>query len=94
MGSIAHELITRGWVQTKYEDQHGAVCIRTAARYAHNCHGETMPQAVEDALAIACGEDGNCLPGLVFNDADGRTYDEVLRAAKLADEILDASCGS
>ena len=88
MGSIADQLIASGWCQGHYVDDDGSVCIRTAvARSGLDLYSDR----VHAALVVACGEDpNNILPGLAFNDAPERTYDEVLRAAKTADEILDA----
>lgn len=87
---IADELITRGWTQRTEEDAAGRVCLRGAASYA--CFGDSdhawgLPAAVLDALYWVCGDDNGVAS---WNDEQDRTFDEVLRAAKQADEILDA----
>lgn len=89
--SIADELITRGWCQGAYEDVDGRVCLRAAAYKAY-ASGETimaLPESVNRVLAELVNDKDSVLPGLSFNDAPGRTFDEVLRVAKIADEILD-----
>lgn len=88
---IASELIEAGWCQKSYQLADGSICLRTAARRAaiHNGIDIFEPRGpIYQALATACGDDSPFLAGLLFNDTDGRTYDEVLRAAKVADEIL------
>ncbi len=51
-----------------------------------------FPTEVCDALLAVVpnvlGRDGQDRNVIAFNDADDRTFDEVLRAAKEADEIL------
>jgi hypothetical protein len=88
---IAEELINRGWTQGVAEAEDGSVCLRGAAAYACGkspVWAFTLPEHYEDALVRAIG----CrLPLIgIWNDEPGRTYDEVLRVAKLTDEILDA----
>ena len=88
--SIADELITRGWAQGFSERDDGSVCLRGAA--AHATTGDILgaydlPRPVDVALRKATGTKFIA----TWNDAYARTFDEVLRAAKEADEILDAS---
>ena len=89
--SIADELITRGWCQFDEMDREGRVCLRGAASLAYT--GTTdlafmLPEVVRDtlySLVEARGYDGIA----DWNDNVDRTYEEVLRLAKEADEILD-----
>ena len=83
---IADELITRGWTQGTAEDEEGRLCLigaasRVSARNRTDVHDGWA--ALKNAIGV------NSL-GMVaaWNDAPERTYDEVLRAAKLADEEL------
>jgi len=87
--SIANELITRGWTQLTREDAEGRVCLAGAASYA--TVGNAYGQCVESKEFM---DMWRTLSGLVgypmgWNDVPGRTFDEVLRVAKEADEILD-----
>lgn len=87
---IADELITRGWTQGWTEDSEGRVCLLGAAAYASGEYGNevgnlwTMPPALVEILNDLC-----VMRFTVWNDAPERTFDEVLRVAKEADEILD-----
>ena len=87
---IAHELITRGWAQGASVAEDGKVCLLGAAAYANGWKGENgfwaMPTEMTRALNQLCG-----MAFTVWNDDPKRTFDEVLRVAKEADEILDAS---
>lgn len=97
MGSIANELITRGWKQGRIDGTDGSVCILGAAGCAYLNDplagydlAEKLP-GVLCALQLAIGLD--CAPNddvevYRWNDAPDRTEDEVLRVAKHADEIL------
>lgn len=100
---IADELITRGWNQGRYESRAGEVCIAAAACYAAtgrspaevNC---CVPDELDGKWRAACDaiasvitrRNHDSITG--WNDDPDRTFDEVLRAAKEADEILDAQC--
>ena len=101
---IADELITRGWHQGDYEARDGSVCLYGALWKASGiqdlCEWESLPAtdpmgvALREAVCQVLGDDlgkvkypDNPVPE--FNDAEGRTFDEVLRVAKIADEILD-----
>lgn len=91
--SIADELITRGWNQRSYMGPDGSVCLSGANRCSVS--GSVLKTfKVEEAEANAEEVFRGLLPeGLSipqWNDAPERTFDEVLRVAKLADEILDA----
>jgi hypothetical protein len=94
---LADILITRGWAQGAWVDRDGAVCLDGAAMVYACGYSDVLGAAMTDAeyeqwdrarraIAAATG-DGVIL----WNDAPGRTFAEVLRAAKEADEILDAS---
>ncbi len=89
MSGIAHELITRGWTQLIREDDRGRVCIAGAASYA--TLGDPLGSCLESK---EFADAWRALTKVVecpmsWNDEPGRTFDEVLRVAKLADEILD-----
>lgn len=81
--SIANELITRGWVRGTYEHPDGRICLFTAIKYATNGDEYLMCQVGAHIRALIG------LPHIsAWNDTPGRTFDEVLRVAKLADELL------
>lgn len=95
---IAHELITRGWYQGDYEGPDGSVCLAGASECSlfGECmsanrllFGKERDQALMAAKAIA---EAAGLPGVEhiapWNDDPERTFDEVLRVAKEADELL------
>lgn len=83
--SIAHELITRGWSQGGgFEHPDGSVCLRGAAAYALGVELGDEPNSVWCLLRDLCGG----VQPTYFNDDPARTFDEVLRIAKQADEIL------
>ena len=96
---IAHELITRGWTQGLTLRSTGEVCLLGAAIRAYGIEEvgtsrcwALLPSTVRDALCDATGIDdplGGYAVGR-WNDHDKRTFDEVLRVAKEADELLDA----
>jgi len=86
--SIANELITRGWTQLMREDAEGRVCLAGAVSYA------ALGHAYSDCGNEAFMDMWRALNAVVawpttWNDAPGRTFDEVLRVAKMADELLD-----
>lgn len=96
--SIADELITRGWYQGDYEGPDGSVCLYGAAWKAsgveslydwegivNDPHTDALNEVVRQASNANVAE---------FNDAPERTFDEVLRIAKQADEILDNQRGT
>jgi hypothetical protein len=93
---IANELITRGWTQGTPKDADGRVCIYGAGVAAAGVEPRSnMLASIElraadpriyDALWRAVGESP-----MSWNDDPRRTFDEVLRVAKEADELLDAS---
>ena len=95
--SIANELITRGWGRGNYEDAEGRVCLAGAARYsvgsADRLDFRHALVAVFAALPADARRGGTDQWHAIFignwNDAPERTFDEVLRVAKMADEILD-----
>ena len=84
---IANELITRGWTQRRFESDDGSVCLAGAAGYASTGHVSDWTDDVREAMTTVVGKD--FVDIAQFNDAPGRTFDEVLRVAELADEILD-----
>jgi hypothetical protein len=88
--SIANELIARGWTQGQREDDDGRVCLLGALSYSIAGHSQcrTGDQFSDGwrALGIAVGMQSP----VRWNDDAARTFDEVLRVAKEADEILDA----
>lgn len=92
--SIANELITRGWYQGGYQAEDGRVCIAGAAKYAVEVQPEMGRNSVQydewraavDVIRSLVGQNVG-----YWNDAPERTFDEVLRVAKEADEILGAS---
>jgi len=81
--SIANELITHGWYQGNYEGPDGSLCLIGAAR---NVYGDQYDRYV-NALRVLYKLVGGMVGG--WNDNPTRTFDEVLRVAKEADEILD-----
>lgn len=98
-GSIAHELITRGWVQDAFERDDGSLCLVSAASRAATGApwGDALvPRRVLTVLAQTTKRSTRGTVSAVaarimkWNDNPDRTYDEVLRAAKTADEILGA----
>lgn len=94
--SIADELITRGWRKGAIV-RNGEVCLLGAAGCAYG-QGPQVGYDLADefpgvlrALQLAIGLD--CEPNddkavWYWNDDPDRTYDEVLRVAKIADEFL------
>jgi hypothetical protein len=103
---IADELITRGWTQGRIVNRDGEVCLMGAAIAAYSDAQlllddfdlwDQLPETVRLALAVVCGGDPTNrarvllgIPVYIFND-NANGFDEVLRAAKEADELLDAS---
>jgi hypothetical protein len=96
---IANELITRGWHQGDFRADDGSVCLYGACVAAER--GAAFDALDIDDIALANGgEYEKALSLLVvgqtghtvaaWNDDPSRTFDEVLRAAKEADEIVDA----
>jgi hypothetical protein len=93
---IADELITRGWTQEALEDEKGRVCLAGAIE----CHtlgrivlGE-WPKGMDDRFQRAAHVVREIIRDVSitdWNDTVGRTFDEVLRVATQADEILGAS---
>lgn len=102
MSSIAHELITRGWRKGSLVGDDGSVCLTAAAQFAtlddlspNGCMDYGVPREAREALHQALpAEAFNPITGekiiWAWNDRPERTFDEVLRVAKEADEILDA----
>ena len=84
--SIADELITRGWAQGELRDGEGRVCLMGAVHFAHDRTVEGAYKRAIKALIEACPAE--CF--VEWRDAPERTFDEVLRVAKIADEILGA----
>lgn len=102
--SIANELITRGHVVgsrgVDWEADHG-VCLLGAAAAMHGVRivnaeswNDALPPATVDALisaiAAVAPSYAEYRPAAIFAYSDDHSYDEVLRVAKHADEILDA----
>lgn len=87
--SIAHELITRGWTQEARENNAGEVCIAGAVSYA--TLGHAYGNCLESKEFSAAWIELNKVVEwpMTWNDRPGRTFDEVLRAAKEADALLD-----
>jgi hypothetical protein len=103
---IANELTTRGWTRGIHRDEDGAVCLEGAAMCAAGAEVNlrdgfivipTEPAqrsayyAAMDALhdVIRAREGGFCsVP--YWNDDVAEDFDDVLRVAKEADELLDA----
>lgn len=95
---IAHELVTRGWIQGAMQAGDGAVCLQGAI----NCSIFGAPRAgpflIADDIdtetlrryldAYSTAERTLGQPVDTWNDAEGRTFDEVLRVAKELDEVL------
>lgn len=96
--SIANELITRGWHQGHYQAEDGSICLRAAARLSVtgtlnslDRESEVWPSYRSIALALGLTANHPYAPLddiSLWNDTPGRTFDEVLRVAKEADEIL------
>lgn len=95
---ISDELITRGWTQGDFADEDGRVCLYGAAECVvygdvlnniptEDWGGVRWAELVRVQKAL-CDAAGQFAPA--FNDAEGRTFNEVLRVAKHADEILNA----
>lgn len=94
--SIANELITRGWTQGTYEDTEGRVCLGGASWVAAESWRDfsAAVTALFNALPadVTCGTTREWATICIgdWNDHPARTFDEVLRVAKEADEILDS----
>lgn len=80
--SIANELITRGWTQGRLYGHDGSACLVGALNSA--CRDNEDFAAAWAFLESRVGIIAN------WNDDPCRTFDEVLRVAKEADEFLDA----
>lgn len=85
---IADELITRGWAQRTYRHPDGSVCLEQAAAcafnvYPYQIYENGVAKVINELLPVGVGQ---CIAE--WNDAPERTFDEVLRVAKEADEIL------
>ena len=99
---IAHELITRGWHQGHREGPDGSVCLMGAAwkasgienplEYSRSTVGQYQNVALRQAIMVNSHFIGASIVS-EWNDDPARTYDEVLRVAKMADEILDQQNG-
>lgn len=99
-GSIADELITRGWHQGSHEGDDGAVCLEGAVCYALggvivNNRPEGLDKRLYRRTLLHVREGLRSVthlrmppPTSQWNDAEDRTFDEVLRVAKEADELL------
>lgn len=82
---IAHELITQGWTQGRSRDEEGRMCLTRAARDPAQFDARPL-MAIGRVLGLSTfGEI------IRWNDDPNRTFDEVLRVAKEADELLNAS---
>ncbi len=80
---IAHELITRGHNRSEFEGLDGSVCLYGAAYCAANMDLEEYTRF--------CNVIERCIPAEVFYVTafnEHAEYDEVLRVAKQADELL------
>jgi hypothetical protein len=105
MSSIAHELITRGWIQGTFAGGQGGpndpVCLQGAARCAavgtprlfdladgddQRHRALAYEYIVETVLTKRLGYI-EWVPS--WQDAEDRTFDEVLSVAKEADEVID-----
>lgn len=84
--SIADVLITRGWYQGDLEGPDGSVCMIGACLFALVAEDGNDLKYLEatDFIYRQTGEVGISR----WNDDPTRTFDEVLRVAKMADEIL------
>jgi hypothetical protein len=108
MSSIAHELITRGWIQGTFAGGQGGpsdpVCLQGAARCAafgsprlfdladedeRRHRALAYEYIVEEVLAKRLGERHVWAWVPEWQDAEDRTFDEVLSVAKEADEVID-----
>lgn len=81
-------LVDRGWCQGNLQDCHGRRCMLGALRAA----GFAMPwyRVAEDMLIRAIGDTGaHWSPVAVWNDAKGRTLDEVLNKFDQAIDIAE-----
>ncbi len=92
--SIANELITRGWTQGRAIDDEGHVCLYGAALAAQGWTVDNTTLAFKD-LAGFFPRVYEALDAVLpssdwHNDHPWVTFDDVLRIAKQADEILDA----
>lgn len=85
-GAVAGRVLTRaaqlirerGWIQGDFDDASGAVCLWGAVRTAsHDLGGETAELDAMDVLRRRIGDADVSAP--MWNDARGRTIDEVLR---------------
>lgn len=93
--SIANELITRGWHQGDYEGRDGSVCLYGAVScvlygnpFWNTANGEYCSETPEPLRSFLDEKTGHLRA--MWNDHPARTFDEVLRVAKEADELLDA----
>lgn len=91
--SIANELITRGWNRGELRGDDGSVCLVGAVYEATGDDTRVLLRqylsAVYDAIGCRRGSDVLLAPVIAaWNDIPGRTFDQVLRIAKEADETL------
>lgn len=83
----AHDvMLVRGWAQGGYQNASGGVCAYGAMHYATT--GDRMwSNELSDRAAVAlCKFLGGCL--VTFNDAEGRTIDDVLDAFRQTSKKL------
>jgi hypothetical protein len=85
---IAHELITRGHnTNGDYEGPDGSVCLLGAAAYAYDGIRLDVYRALARAIAGDSWWESPDFEGIAAF-SDHHSFDEVLRVAKRADEIL------
>lgn len=80
-------LAERGWHQGGFMGQDGAVCAMGALRVA--CFGELLPGQFSTGLGAAHELLARVVEGPIdwWNDAQGRTYEDVILALKQAEEL-------
>lgn len=89
-------LFEDGWVQGSYGGGTEGRCIRgaisaVADRFEIHERTGAIPASCHEILITALGLDGidTCLPGLAFNDAPGRTFDEVIEVLDRAEKVAE-----
>lgn len=89
MGSVADELITRGWTQGYTVDYVGRVCLLGAVGYIVDPEKGMWIGPEFSAYVIVMKEMLRHQGPVAFNDNPDRTMDEVIRFAKEVDEVMD-----
>ncbi len=89
MGSIAHVLEERGWVQGQFRNDQGNVCLFEAMVRAYDSEPMAERNHANEIIAALVRDRGyRTIPE--FNDDPHTTYEDVHFVAKLTDVEMDA----